>query len=859
MSEHRPSPPSRDSIFQRRNRDQRFQGATSAEAVLARGHAWLRFPAALESQFQTDTLEPRRKLLLACGLIGCIGVCIGTSNVNNLTPDIAPVVWRMVWFWLLGASLSIGVIGLMPTRWRRNWQAEALTAMMALCIVALLIWMATASHLDTAFTHSATAAIPVIYACIAARQRFVWSLGGAVASFVCYVGLVKGFTPTQALIVASNIKLMAVSYVFVLVANYTFEHTERRNWLLRQLEKEQRSALLETSERLHHLSTLDPLTGLLNRRQFDTDLSLAWSQAALAKEPLAFLMVDVDFFKRYNDTYGHPAGDTCLRQIGQELSNIAAAQGGIATRLGGEEFGLLLPGLTLAQAMEAAAALCENVQCARIEHVTSTTAAHVTVSVGVAQAWPADGGGGPQDLVALSDRGLYHAKESGRNRACAASLEVVTPTPPAIEPSAEPMDEAPTASPAEPLQAGPEHAYMQTLQGRFRWLRFPAAQEKAYNHRDTDQRSKNLTATGILGLIIYNVYVISSRAMFADIHDDALMVQFGLSALLLVLSTIIYALALPARWREASYSLGTAIVGVVSAWTLSQSQLLSALHYSVCLALIPMFSGVGARQAFRYTCVPAIMTLIATAVLFNPIGPVQRMVFNDSLFIIGSNTLYTLILAYMLEYGSRKEWLFAQIAQLQREALTIATQRLHQLSMRDPLTGISNRRQFEDDLQRLWNEALNAPQPLSMLIIDVDFFKLYNDGYGHPAGDRCLKQVAAILHQTAQAARGVAARLGGEEFAILLPGRPLEQAMALGERICAAVRHANIEHLYSEVSIQRRVTVSIGIACLLPDTEVAQDSLLSLADDALYLAKKMGRNRVVSSNPPNAPSVQAVA
>lgn len=842
-------------MSKRRNRDQRSQivdnrastPADSAQEVLTRGHAWLRFPAALEAQFQSDTLEPRRKLLAICGLIGCIGALIGTSNVHNLTPDIAPMVWRLVLIWLAVALLSLAAVWWLPPRWRRNWQGEALTALMALSIAAVAVWMTTASRFDTAITHSANVAIVVIYACIAARQRFVWALGVTVLAFVGYVGLTKVATPLQELVLGGNIKLMAVSYALVLIANYSFEHMERRNWLLRQLEKQQRSALLETSERLHHLSTLDPLTGLANRRQFDTDLRQAWSQAAMTQSPIAFLMVDVDFFKLYNDTYGHPAGDACLKKISQALSDLATVQVGITTRLGGEEFGLLLPGCTLPQAMATATALCKRVQDARIDHSTSTTAAHVTVSIGVAQAWPANGGE-PHDVVAQADRGLYRAKETGRNRACAAPLEEATPATHDVWESLVPKESPPSASPEEPSPIGPELAYTQTLRSGFRGLRFPAAQEAAFKDHDSDQRRVHLTGTAVLGLLVYNAYVMSSRAMFADIHDDVLLVQFSLSALLLVISSIVYGVTLPTWWREASYSLGTALFGVISAWSLSQSQQLSAFSYAMCLALIPMFSSVGARQPFRFVCLPTVMTLISVAWLCKPIGPIQTMVFNDSLFFISSCTAYTLILAYTLEYGARKEWLLAQIAQGQQEALTQATQRLHLLSMRDPLTGINNRRQFELDLQSLWNDALMTSQPLSMLIIDVDFFKRYNDGYGHPAGDLCLQNVASTVQQTAQAARGLTARLGGEEFAILLPGRNLEQAMALGDRLCAAVRLANIEHLYSLVSGQQRVTVSIGIACLIPGPDVARDTLLPLADDALYLAKKAGRNRVTASS-----------
>ncbi|MBC7700057.1 diguanylate cyclase, partial [Aquabacterium sp.] len=365
----------------------------SAEEVLEQGHPWLRFPKALEAQFQANLLEPRRKLLLTCGWIGIFSVALVSAQVAQLMPDVAELALQLTKAILVACAVCQTITWSTPPRWRRHWHAEALTTLMTVSIGAALINACVISRADSTFTHSAALVSIVMYTCIVARQRFYWSLGSSILSFVAYAALVEGYTPLQHLIVAANIKLMALSYVFVLVANYAFEHRERRNWLLRKLEAQQRGALKETSERLHRLSAQDPLTGLINRRQFDTDLALAWSQAVFAKEPVAMLMVDVDFFKRYNDTYGHPAGDACLIQVAKELNEVAQAHGGIAARLGGEEFGLLLPGRTLDEAMAVAAALCEGVRAAHIEHKASTVSGHVTVSVGAALAWPAQGGG----------------------------------------------------------------------------------------------------------------------------------------------------------------------------------------------------------------------------------------------------------------------------------------------------------------------------------------------------------------------------------------------------------------------------------------------------------------------------------
>jgi len=845
---------STDSPARRRNRDQFAQTKASqvsptvphalAADALARDRAWLRFPAELEAHFQAAALEPRRKLMIPCGFIGILAICLGSLDLRALMPDAPEVAFRNLYL-ILGAVLVAHVmVVFMPRPWRRHWHVEAMSATSLLSVNAGVIHDCMVTRADTMFTHSAALVSTLMFGCIAARMRFQWSLACAITSFVAYVSLVQGHTPQQVLIVEATIGLMVVSYAFALIANYSFEHRERRNWLLRKLEGQQRDELRRTSERLHIASIQDPLTGLFNRRQFDNDLGMAWSKAMFAREPLALLMVDVDFFKRYNDSHGHPAGDACLVKIGQALSDMAREHGGIAARLGGEEFGLLLPGHELVQAVAVGDALCERVRAAAIPHRDSSVSAHVTVSVGAAQAWP--GAGAEQTLLTLADQALYDAKSTGRDRVCAVPApERAAQREPVAPPTAAPVEPAQSAD-LRALPALPESAYTQILKGRFRRLRFPKEQEAHFINQDVDQRRKFLVSMAVVGLLIYNVYMLCNRSMFADIQDSAVRFQIGLGMAMLLLTLVAYAVPMPVLWREGLFSLGTAVMGIASSWLLSQSQELTALAFSVSLVLIPMFSGVAARQPFWFTCIPAVVTCVAVALFLQPSGAQQTLVFTDSVTMIVTNTVFTLILSYTLDHGTRKEWLLSQVERLQGEALSAATRRLHDLSMLDPLTGIGNRRQFEDNLQRLWEDGLAKRQPLSMLIIDVDFFKLYNDGYGHPGGDRCLKQVAAALNETARAGQGLTARLGGEEFGVLLPGADQAQALALGERLCAAIRALGVEHRHSRVPDVPVVTVSVGAACLMPTPQLSRHALLSLADDALYQAKHAGRNRAMA-------------
>jgi diguanylate cyclase (GGDEF)-like protein len=184
----------------------------------------------------------------------------------------------------------------------------------------------------------------------------------------------------------------------------------------------------------------------------------------------------------------------------------------------------------------------------------------------------------------------------------------------------------------------------------------------------------------------------------------------------------------------------------------------------------------------------------------------------------------------------------AELVDARTAELSEANQRLEELSRSDPLTGLANRREFDDVKEKEFRRAVRSEQPLAVLMCDIDFFKAYNDLYGHAQGDHCLREVAGILRQSFARAGEVVARLGGEEFAVLLPGLDLDEAARVAERATLALAERAIPHAASQVS--DHVTLSIGLATL--DTKAMDhfDQLLSQADQALYRAKHGGRNRV---------------
>jgi diguanylate cyclase (GGDEF)-like protein len=194
------------------------------------------------------------------------------------------------------------------------------------------------------------------------------------------------------------------------------------------------------------------------------------------------------------------------------------------------------------------------------------------------------------------------------------------------------------------------------------------------------------------------------------------------------------------------------------------------------------------------------------------------------------------------------------IMSMERQRLTrelrVALKRATALATLDGLTGISNRRTFESRLAEQWELAARNRSSLAVLMIDVDYFKRFNDALGHQAGDECLRAVARALESKASRPTDLLARFGGEEFVMLLPNTPLRGASQVAEGARAAILELAIEHSDTQVnggSGPRLVTVSVGCAAVIPEPDCRASDLIARADEALYLAKRTGRNRVCSA------------
>jgi len=225
--------------------------------------------------------------------------------------------------------------------------------------------------------------------------------------------------------------------------------------------------------------------------------------------------------------------------------------------------------------------------------------------------------------------------------------------------------------------------------------------------------------------------------------------------------------------------------------------------------------------------------------------------------ILKGQELWGLLVAY--QCSSPRKWQELEINLLQELAtqvaiaiqqaelycqLEIANQELQHLANLDGLTKVANRRRFDEHLHQEWRRHYREQAPLSLIFCDVDYFKLYNDTYGHPAGDECLKQIAKVIQQLGKRPGDLVARYGGEEFAVILPNTPLFGAIHIAEQIQLKVKELALVHRSSKIS--NIVTLSAGVASIIPSDKTSPIILLSNADKALYQAKEKGRDWVLA-------------
>ena len=376
----------------------------------------------------------------------------------------------------------------------------------------------------------------------------------------------------------------------------------------------------------------------------------------------------------------------------------------------------------------------------------------------------------------------------------------------------------------------------------FRFLRFPPRIENLFYGHDTPRRRKRYLILGLVAVVLYNVFCFSDMIVLRDIYTVAWFIRLAMvTPLMFIIFLLIYLRKLE-RLTDPMIGLLMIIICFSILVMLLLSKDPNEIHYHTGVIIIIIFGNivVGLRFITALVCSAIVLVLYSALLPIATTMPPEAII-NHSL-VLSTAIVMSLIGNYQMEAELRRVFLVSLLNRVDSIKLEQSNRILEQLSISDPLTGLYNRRYFDSALEREWRASQRSGKPLSLLYIDIDHFKSYNDTYGHKTGDTCLVRVAETIRSAARRPYDVCARYGGEEFVSLLPGTDVEQALGIAERIRTEVEGMCIANYRSDAA--PNLTVSIGLAGGMTQLIPGPYSLIDAADNAMYRAKREGRNRV---------------
>lgn len=399
------------------------------------------------------------------------------------------------------------------------------------------------------------------------------------------------------------------------------------------------------------------------------------------------------------------------------------------------------------------------------------------------------------------------------------------------------------------------------VQGPRRWpsLRFEDAQEQRFVDGAKAARTRHFMASGLVALVIFNLFLVSDWMMVPDRFALALQLRLllftpvALLMLFMFWKRMPYVLSLPADLVEGIVvSSGVAAAACLTAVLIVTDSPFAGMYRCGLLPIV-VYGTLVQRFRFRFALVFA-ASVVACHLASRWLAMGQPTPYPEletpMLLVLLVVTAYTLIMNYRMEQEERHRFQQKERAEALRRELEASQAQLEALSRQDALTGVPNRRRFDEVAQVQWVQHRQTGESLAVLLIDVDHFKAYNDHHGHPAGDQCLRWVAQTLQAALPPAtadsQATLARWGGEEFIVLLPHADATQAARVAEHLRQAVRDLVLRH--AALGPAGIVTISVGMALARPATDARPLSMVvAEADTALYQAKREGRDRVCSA------------
>ncbi|WP_061237680.1 GGDEF domain-containing protein [Ectopseudomonas composti] len=373
----------------------------------------------------------------------------------------------------------------------------------------------------------------------------------------------------------------------------------------------------------------------------------------------------------------------------------------------------------------------------------------------------------------------------------------------------------------------------------------PAHLHAAYQRYVVQQHGRFLLAINFIAMIAYDLYVFADALLIPDMAWESLALRIGLSLIGLVNIYLVF-------WRSRNVLLMDMLMPVhdiisTIAWfeLLKRSTSPDVPTFVYASVVFIILANLGARYSFRgiLACSCAISAIILYNLWLLHDGQSKPLlVFSIAYLPV---LLFSLFISWTNISGVRLAFLDDQEKQRQRDELAALNQRLSEQASTDALTGVGNRRAFDLALQEHWQQMQRNGRPFSLLLLDIDFFKPFNDHYGHQVGDQCLRHVADCISNSLRHGQGEMYRYGGEEFVILLQITDADELNTLAERLREQVASLAIEHRHRPDALNR-LTISIGASTTqAAGVHQAQD-LFAHCDRLLYQAKQLGRNRVCS-------------
>ncbi|MGI2031873.1 GGDEF domain-containing protein [Rhizobium panacihumi] len=375
-------------------------------------------------------------------------------------------------------------------------------------------------------------------------------------------------------------------------------------------------------------------------------------------------------------------------------------------------------------------------------------------------------------------------------------------------------------------------------------LSFDPVVEAVFQTDTAADRNRQTIVAGLFALVFFNGFMIIDAITRPEI--------LGMSALIrlcivtpICLAALFWLRRSPPQWIRDSVLTCCAILIAVGSNYLLYIATSDEAHYAAfSFGLIVIGANIVLHIGFNAALATTIGCCVVTAFFLHATPDLNWSERNLPVYYMAAMGVITLVANYRLEGNLRHAYLLMLRERLNAQEVRRINEQLNAYSYTDALTGIANRRRFEQFLQAAWTEALVSGETMSLLVIDVDFFKRYNDSFGHPAGDACLQQVARAIEGQTRGDNDLPARLGGEEFAVLLRHTETIQAETAASRIYRAMSQLGLSH--GRPDGNGYVTVSIGLASATPRHDgSAAGELVEAADKALYQAKRRGRNRTI--------------